>query len=414
MQKRQIALVTFLLCVATLFSMSFVEAARITVMSRDLAERWQPLFDAYSQANPETSIEYLQVSGGQEAQRIIVLSAGGVPPDVALWMLGSQYVELVHNNLLADITDQVDRSMLPQLYEGSVELAIYRDRLYGLPIVNGTMGILYSLTQFNESGLGPIPLEYSWDDFLTYARRTTRTRVGEETPYIWGFTFYHYLRDYMNFVWTNGGDLFNKERTRFVMDNPAATEALQFLADMALVHEVSPRSYSAKAAWNHWYEGSAAMYPVGSWGIGSSRTRCEFDWDIATFPMRKSFSIVNDPFMAAVTSGSKHIDESVRLLKWLVFDEAAQAFMSATGLGIPARKSVARRTFDDPRTPQNEGIFLHMLNSGLPRIMPYTANWTSVQNAIHSAMAGAFAGNIGAAQAMDQVAPVIDSLLAEL
>jgi len=31
-----------------------------------------------------------------------------------------------------------------------------------------------------------------------------------------------------------------------------------------------------------------------------------------------------------------------------------------------------------------------------------------------SAMAGAFAGNIGAAQAMDQVAPVIDSLLAEL
>jgi multiple sugar transport system substrate-binding protein len=397
-----------------LLFLSVAEAGQITVMSRDLVERWQPLFDVYSQLDPGTEIEYLQVPGGQEAQRIIVLSAGGVPPDLALWMLGSQYVELAHNNLLADITDQVDRNMLSQLYEGSVELAIYQDRLYGLPIVNGTMAVLYNVTQFSESGLGPIPLEYSWDDFLTYARRTTRTRAGEETPYIWGFTFYTYLRDYMNFVWTNGGDLFNKDRTRFVMNSPDATEALQFLADMALVHNVSPRSYSDKAAWTHWYEGSAAMYPVGSWGIGSSRTRCEFDWDIATFPTRKSFTIVNDPFMAAVTSGSKNIAESVQLLKWLVFDENAQAFMSATGLGIPARKSVARRTFDDPRTPQNEGIFLHMLNSGLPRIMPYTANWTSVQNAIHSAMADVFAGNIGAVQAMNQVAPVIDSLLAEL
>ena len=92
------------------------------------------------------------------------------------------------------------------------------------------MAVLYNVTQFSESGLGPIPLEYSWDDFLTYARRTTRTRAGEETPYIWGFTFYTYLRDYMNFVWTNGGDLFNKDRTRFVMNSPDATEALQFLS----------------------------------------------------------------------------------------------------------------------------------------------------------------------------------------
>ena len=104
--------VPLLLCMLLLLFLSVAEAGQITVMSRDLVERWQPLFDVYSQLDPGTEIEYLQVPGGQEAQRIIVLSAGGVPPDLALWMLGSQYVELAHNNLLADITDQVDRNML--------------------------------------------------------------------------------------------------------------------------------------------------------------------------------------------------------------------------------------------------------------------------------------------------------------
>lgn len=276
------------------------------------------------------------------------------------------------------------------------------------------MGILYNATLSGEAGLGPIPLEYSWDDFLTYARRTTRDRTGDGTPDVWGFTIYHYLRDYMNFVWTNGGSLFNSDRTRFTMNGPAATEALQFVADVALVHNASPRSYAKKEAWTYWYEGIAGMYPVGSWGIGGSRNLCQFDWDIAPFPTRKAFTTVNDPFIAAVTSGSKHIDESVRLLKWLVFDEEAQAFMAATGLGIPARKSVARRVYDDPRTSQNEGIFLHMLNSGLPNIILYTVNWSSVHSAVDAQMAEAFAGNISASQAMDQVAPVINNLLQEL
>jgi hypothetical protein len=65
-------------------------------------------------------------------------------------------------------------------------------------------------------------------------------------------------------------------------------------------------------------------------------------------------------------------------------------------------------------TPQNEGIFLHMLNSGLPKIMPYTANWASVKSAVQTHMTQVFAGNTGASQAMDQVAPVINNLLRDL
>lgn len=90
-------------------------------------------------------------------------------------------------------------------------------------------------------------------------------RAGDGTPDSWGFVVYHYIRDYMNFVWTNGGSMFNSDRTRFTLNSPAATEALQFVADTALVHNVSPRSYSQKQSWDYWWEGLAGMYPTGSW-----------------------------------------------------------------------------------------------------------------------------------------------------
>jgi multiple sugar transport system substrate-binding protein len=395
-----------------LFLLTFGSAARtLTVMCSDRHDMWQPLLDAYMEQNPGTTLEYLQISGGKQGETVIVRSAGGVPPDVALWMLGSTYVQLAHNQLLAEISSYIDADELSDLYAGSVDLASYQGRLYGLPVVNGTMGILYNVTLFEESGLGPIPMNYSWDDFVTFARRITRDEAGDGLPSVWGLTFYQYLRDYMNFVWINGGDLFDRDRTRFLMNEPAATEALQSLADVALVHNAAPRTYSGKAAWTYWYEGLTGMYPVGSWGLSGSRTRCEFDWEIAPFPTRKAFTIVNEPFISAVTSGSKQIDESVRLLKWLVFDEAAQAYMSDVGLGIPAQRSIARRVFDDPTTPQNEGIFLHMLNSGLPRIVPYTPNWADIQGAIHTQMAQVFAGDASASHAMNQVAPVINNLL---
>lgn len=391
-------------------------ATAITVMSRDPAERWEPLLDQFTAENPDISIEYMLVGGGQESQRIIVLSAGGVPPDVALWMLPNQYIELAHNGLLADITREVDPEFLADFYDGPIHFATYRGRLYGLPVVNGTMGILYNQNLFEESGLGAIPLEYSWDEFLTYARRTTLDRNGDGTPDVWGFSLYQYLRDYANFVWGNGGEILSEDMTRFAMTSPEAVEALQWLADLALVHQVSPTVdlYAQKAAWNYWYEGLAGMYPVGSWGIGGSRSRNQFDWDVAPFPTQRRFAAVNEPFFAAVTSGSKNIEASLRFLKWLTHSETAQTYVSAIGLGIPARRSIAEAVYDDPATPQDESIFLKILNSGLPRFMPYTANWSSIQNVIAGQMSKVFAGEMPAQQAMEEIAPVVNALLQEL
>ncbi|HEX6972636.1 MAG TPA: sugar ABC transporter substrate-binding protein [Limnochordia bacterium] len=387
-------------------------AAQITVMGTGFVDRWQQVLDAFTAANPDIDVSYLKIDGGQTLERTVVMSAGGSPPDVVLQMLGSEYIPLASTGLLYDITRSVDAAYLAAFYPGPLDFSYYQGRLYGLPTVTGTMGIYYNKDMFSNAGIGSIPLDYDWTDFLSYAQKTTKADPeGRVTQ--WGFSLYQYIRDYMNFVWTNGGALMSPDRTRFTLNSPAAVEALQFVADLALEHQVSPTRavYSTTAAWTLWYEGSAAMYPCGSWCVGSSRERNQFNWDVTTFPTRKQYTVVNEPFISGVASGSRKPTEAVRFLKWLAHDEQAQRILAEIGEGIPINKAIANAYFPDPRTPQHEEVFLAMLNSGLPRIMPYTPNWRDINDAVNSAMVEVFAGTTPARQAMDELQPVIDGLL---
>lgn len=132
------------------------------------------------------------------------------------------------------------------------------------------------------------------------------------------------------------------------------------------------------------------------------------------FPTRRTFTVVNEPFISGVTAGSKHIPEAVQFLKWLAHSEKAQALLARIGEGIPATRAAAARFFPDPSTPQREEIFLMMLNSGLPKIMPFTANWTEIDGAVNRKMADVFAGNMSAGQAVNELEPVINALLQEV
>lgn len=386
---------------------------KLSAMGTDPIEKWQPLVDAFMAENPDIAVEYMKIDGGKTLEKMVVLSAGGTPPDVVTWMLGSTFVPLASQGLLADITPYVNKDFLNAYYPGPLNLSSYKGRLYGLPIFTGTMGTYYNKDLFEKAGIGSIPTDYNWADFLNYAKKTTRDENRDGVPEYWGFTQYQYIRDYMNWVWTNGGSFVNEQGTRFTMNSPDATEALQFLADVALVHRVSPTPnvYSQTAAWTLWYDGYAAMYPCGSWCLGSSRTRNHFNWDVTTFPTRKAFTVVNEPFIGGVAAGSKHIPEATQFLRWLSHSDKAQALVSQLGHGIPAVRSVANKAFADPTTPQHEEVFLLMLNSGLPKIMPYTPNWTDIDRAINRKMGEVFSGKTSAGQAMNELEPEINGLL---
>ena len=86
---------------------------------------------------------------------------------------------------------------------------------------------------FKEAGV-PLPdpdVPWTWDEFLENARKLTR-RSGNDRK--WGAAFYTTEAA----VWANGADWLDETKTRVTVDDSKFIEALQWVADLRLVHQV--------------------------------------------------------------------------------------------------------------------------------------------------------------------------------
>ncbi|WP_353625957.1 hypothetical protein [Bacillus sp. JCM 19041] len=76
------------------------------------------------------------------------------------------------------------------------------------------------------------------------------------------------------------------------MDTPEFKEALQFVADLRLEHQVvpSPEAEESSNSYARWLNGEVAMFPMGPWDTAAFWD-LEFDYDLMHWP--KSQILVN-------------------------------------------------------------------------------------------------------------------------
>ena len=124
-----------------------------------------------------------------------------------------------------------DRFDLADFWPGCVPGGTWEHDLYSLFTEVETNLLFYNRELFLSAG-APEPTEtWAWDDLLLQARALTQ---GEGAGASYGFTPIQF-KDGSNWaalpwIWGNGGDMFNEDQTRSVVDQPAAVEALQWLA----------------------------------------------------------------------------------------------------------------------------------------------------------------------------------------
>ena len=125
-------------------------------------------------------------------------------------------------------------------YQSALDAASIKGQLMALPVwVRPTM-LQYSPKPFEAAGIEP-PNE-SWD-WPTFVERTTRLTVPNSDG---GRSQYGVLiapgatPSYM-FMWQNGAEIIAPDGKTSAVNSPEAVEAVQFMADLVLKHEVSPR-----------------------------------------------------------------------------------------------------------------------------------------------------------------------------
>lgn len=268
---------------------------------------------------------------------------------------------------------------------------------------------------------------WTWDEFVDVCKKLTVDANGK-TPYDEGFDPENIVRYGINigfwwptwgsFVESNGGKLVVGEE--FTMNQPAATEALQKLADLALVHHVMPLP-TARAGLPGTdialLTGTYAMVVDGQW-VCQTVAEAGANFGVGSLPkMGEEVVSVSCNGMFCIMEASEHKDAAWYLLTNYLQDPAADITLYENGNLMPAdpdwltnpEKLALWAAEDNPARPTGyEGVIEMLMNNTVP---PYTGsikNFPDMIDIVNVEVDYILSGEKTAQQAMDDAAAKIE------
>jgi multiple sugar transport system substrate-binding protein len=204
------------------------------------------LVSAQTEADPGLQLD-MSVFPGQIAQfreKLITIYAGGDVPD-AQWVHPS-VVSLFGSKKLLRPLDELARgdreTPLSEFYPGVLDYFRWRDATYALPWYSPGWVLVYNRELFDRKGV-PTPDrqeregKWTWDGFVSTLRALTGGTPGTPDRTI-GSAGHSMALDWAcSWIWRAGGDVFSKDGKKCVLNEPAAVEAIQGVADLHLKYE---------------------------------------------------------------------------------------------------------------------------------------------------------------------------------
>lgn len=342
----------------------------------------QKLVELFNKRNPDIKVEFVYIPGGEYPQKIQVMMAGGVAPDV-MFMNTAWASSLYQAGALENLTPYFERDprfsgnrrqdyllfRLPSLDNISF-LFKSGDAMYMLPTRYNTFGTFYNVGAFEESGLQLPGDDFTWDKLLEAARKLTRVegqniaRGGIQDVWVGWIPFAQ------AWVTTNNGRLFDSfnHPSRATLTEPETVETFQFLQDLIFKHKV--------VGGGAFEAGKSAMRFGGFWDVELLRRKVGFDWGIAPWPYAKKPTTVVIIAGFSIWAQSKHKDAAWKFASWLLSPEALEVAHTQVALWNPDLVEQA-----DPRS------YYYRL-SGLPKNYYYRVG---LRNVVPDELTGPYA-----------------------
>jgi multiple sugar transport system substrate-binding protein len=180
----------------------------------------------------------------QFREKALAVYAGGDAPD-AQWMHPSITSLMASKKLLRPLEDLAkrDKENFKDYYPSLIEQYRWRDATYALTWYTTGTAWFFNKQLYERMGV-PFPdqleKEGKWthETFLTSMRGITRGTAGDPTRTIGTDSVNMALDWACAWIWRNGGDVFSKDLKTLVLNQPAAVEALQYMADLHLKYQV--------------------------------------------------------------------------------------------------------------------------------------------------------------------------------
>jgi len=375
------------------------------------------LIKKFEQAHPKVTVELQNAPGGsqQAMTKLQTMISGQAGPDV-MAIHGAFFIPLAAKGALLDIGDRVKQAGDEQDFSPAIlDLCRYEGKLYSLPRYTSVYSLFYNKTLFDEAKV-PYPASgksWTWDDYLKSAKALTRDTSGDGKPDQWGCVIDFWGARMYPWLWQNGGALMSEDRSKCVLDSPAATEAVQFLYDLRYKHKVAASSDNAEqnAALNAFVQGHIAMYMTGPWDIQLLRQTKNLQWDVAPLPRRQAPATLLGTENYGIWSGTKHPDEAWALFQYLLSAEA-QTMMADRLEKMPSRLSVLHGAYAQAETDYNRKVFVDALTYA--RQAENIPEWSQVKDLIQNQLDLIWVGKTSVQAGLKKAAADVNATLKKL
>ena len=293
------------------------------------------------------------------AEKIMAMAASGTPPDTA-FIYNTIFQQYVKDGLLLDITDNLKQDPVLGAENYFIEpqesnRCTVDGKWYGIGSCWVAPHIYYNADIFEKEGITPpsnSPDEaWDWPKFLEISKQLTIDTNGKhpgedgfdpDNMERWAVQWPTWSLPLHAVIASNDGYWLNPETSLYALDKPEATEALQKVADLVLVDQVSPSStaFASLGLTNTQMleNGKLAMAIDGSWAL-SWITKINAKLGTAVCPMILHPATDMQAHIHCGFAATKYKDES---WKWLQFlgTEYYQLQFLKMGLWLPSQTAL--------------------------------------------------------------------------
>lgn len=383
---------------------------------------------------PNIKVEWLHTPE-QYAEKFLALVAAGTPPDTAF--IGSDnYRTYIKDKLLLDITDFLEADTLVGadgyfIQPQETDRCTQEGRWYGIGSCWVAPHIYYSVDTFEKAGVEPPSMDpeqaWTWQQFIEAGRALTVDANGNHpgdaafdvnNVTTWGVDWPTWWIPLHSAILSNGGDWIDPNTQLLTLDKPEATEAIQSIADLSLVHQIAPMAaaFASLGMTNTQMleSGKLAMAIDGSWALDWMK---EMKTPLGTGVLPK-MKVPATTMQAHLHSGLASTKSPDAAWQWVRFLSTPyyQLQFCRTGLWLPSQTALA--------TPEGLSQWIskdvhpagyeNMVTTYLPKyghVMYMPAGYPKTSSVIQPAFDAIFIGDQKAADAMPSVVAEANAML---
>jgi multiple sugar transport system substrate-binding protein len=351
--------------------------------------------------------------------KLQALIAAGTPPETT-FLADWDLIGYAERNLMLSVDERAarDKFDLKAFFPAVLDLCRWTvggaSKLWALPRHPSPLALFYSPQLFAARGIKPPDATWTWETMLDTAKKLSDDgQWGVLAPYVIPHHAFPVVRSY-------GGDVLDKDNKKYTLDEPAAVNALQWIADIAVRYQAAPPFGDLKNTGDRapFVAGKAAMAPDIYPFIGTvySQGKGQVSVDVAPLPKGPKGRVNrNVAGTYPMVKGSANPDVGWEWLKFLSTKEA-QLFLAADGTVFPSLREAAKSPellSPPPPSPRlNRQVFVDALEHDVQVGEPRHRAYNDVTKLVDKALTPVWRGEQDARSALQAIASPVNALLA--